>query len=354
MIGGMLAVPRTQAVAEADRCSSVTPSEQPPHDVCAIVVSHNGKHWLDDCLDSLFAHAGDVDLEAIVVDNGDDGSATYVEERFPAARTLRCPNRGFGHANNRALEIANARYLLFLNPDTEVLEGSLAELVANMDRWPRRALLGVRQLRADGSLAPSIRRFPSLPNMLAEALGVERVPGLRHLLGERVLSPRRYEREGPCDWTSGSFMLVRRAALEQCGAFDERFFLYSEETDLCWRLKEAGWEVTHMPLMTICHYEDDRRGSPALEAQAVYSRMQFARKHFHGGALGYRWALGLRYALRSGGIARGGRLSGRRRAARAALRMVLAERPPFGEPPQATIVSAPGSIASSSSVRSPM
>lgn len=325
------------------------------HDVCAIVVSHNGKRWLDACLGSLQAHAGDLDLDLILVDNGSDGAAAHVEERFEGVRTLSCANHGFGHANNRALEIADARYVLFVNPDTEVLDGSLAALVANMDRWPRRALLGARQLRADGSLAPSIRRFPSTRNMLAEALGVERVPGLRRLLGERELDPGRYEREGPCDWTSGSFMFVRREALDACGWFDERFFLYSEETDLCWRLKRAGWEIAHTPLVTICHYEDDRRGSPQLEAQAVYSRLQFARKHFRGEALGYRSALGLRYALRAGRLSRRGEPGPRRRAARAALRNVIQDRPPFAAAPaQAITVSAAGSTASSSSVRSPM
>jgi len=324
------------------------------HDVCAIVVSHNGKRWLDTCLTSLLDHAGGIDLQVIVVDNGSDGSAAYVEERCEGVRTVSCDNRGFGHANNRALELADARYVLFLNPDTEVLRGSLAELVTHFDRRPEVGLAGARQLRADGSVAPSMRRFPSAPNMLAEALGVERVPGLRRLLGERETDLRRYQREVSCDWTSGSFMFARREALDACGWFDERFFLYSEETDLCWRLKRAGWEIVHTPLMTICHYEDDRRGSPQLEAQAAYSRMQFARKNFPGGAVDYRWALWLRYALRSGRLRFKAEPSAKQLAARAALRTIREERPPFGEPAQATIVSAPGATSSSSSVRSPM
>jgi GT2 family glycosyltransferase len=324
------------------------------HDVCAIVVSHNGKRWLDTCLSSLLDHAGGIDLEVIVVDNGSDGAAAYAGERFEGVRTVSCDNRGFGHANNRALEIADARYVLFLNPDTEVLRGSLAELVTHFDRRPEVGLAGARQLRADGSVAPSMRRFPSAANMLAEAFAVERVPGLRRLLGERELDLRRYQREVSCDWTSGSFMFARRGALDACGWFDERFFLYSEETDLCWRLKRAGWEIVHTPLMTICHYEDDRRGSPQLEAQAVYSRMQFARKNFAGGAVDYRWALWLRYALRSGRPWSRAEPNAKQQAALAALQTIREERPPFGELAQETIVNAPGSTLSSSSVRSPM
>jgi GT2 family glycosyltransferase len=301
------------------------------HDVCAIVVSHNGKRWLDTCLTSLFAHAGEIDLDVIVVDNGSDGSAAYVEERFDGVRTVSCANHGFGHANNRGLELADARYVLFINPDTEVREGTLAELVAELERQPRVGLAGARQLRADGSLAPSIRRFPSALNMLAEALAVERVPGVRRVLGERELDPREYERQRPCDWTSGSFMFARHAALAEVGTFDERFFLYAEETDLCWRLKRAGWEVVHLSQMTICHFEDDRRGSAALEAQSAYARMQFARKHFPEAAADYRWAMGLRYALRVAIYSlRGGRKSQRRIGASAALSTVIHGEAPFG------------------------
>lgn len=303
------------------------------HDLCVIIVSHNGKRWLDAALSTLYAAADDVDLEVVVVDNGEDGSAAYVEERFPAARTVRCENRGFGHANNRGLEGADARYVLFLNPDTEVLEGTLAGLVAALDRRPDIGLAGARQLDSHGALGFSIRRFPSTANMLAEALWVERVPGLRRWLGERELDPRQYARESNCDWTSGSFMIARREALTAVGGgFDERFFLFSEETDLCWRIKEAGWGVAHLPQLTIRHYEHDGGLAPRLEAQAAYARLQFARKHFaHPGI--YRWTMALRYGLRVGLFTLfGARKKGQREAARAALATTLSGRPPFGEP----------------------
>lgn len=299
------------------------------YDVCVIIISHNGKRWLDAALTSLFERAGDLDLDVVLVDNGSDGSAEYVKERFPQARTISCPNHGFGHANNRALETADARYVLFLNPDTEFLSGTVSELVAALDRRPDVALAGVRQVGSDGSLAPSIRRFPSARNMFAEALGIEKVPGARLVLGERELDRRQYDRETACDWTSGSFMIARWAALEGAGWFDERFFLFSEETDLCWRLKQAGWGVMHLPCVTIRHHEHDRRANSQMEAQAAYARMQFARKHFRRVA-DYRWALALRYAIRVGLYSvRRGDGKGRQRAARAALDTVLSGQPPF-------------------------
>ena len=316
-------------------------------DVCVIIVSHNGKCWLDAALGSLYASAGGLDLDVVVVDNGADGSAAYAEERFPRARTIVCANRGFGAANNVALATADARYVLFLNPDTEFLAGNLEGLVAALDRRPRIGLAGVRQVGGGGELAPSIRRFPSTLNMLAEALAIERIPLLRRFFGERVLAPSAYERETPCDWTSGSFMLARREALADSGGFDECFFLFSEETDLCWRLKDAGWDIAHLPLVTIRHFESERSATPRMEAQAAYARLQFARKHFARVAP-YRLAMALRYALRA-----------RREAGRAALETVLKDEQPLAAPaaptpPQATIVSAPGAALSSTRSRSPM
>ncbi len=301
------------------------------NDVCAIIVSHNGKRWLNAALTTLFEGAEGIDLDVVVVDNGTDNSATYVEEHFPAARTIRCENRGFGHANNRGLETADARYVLFLNPDTELLSGTLGELVAALDRQPELGLAGVRQVDSHGSLAPSIRRFPSTANMLAEALWVERVPGLRLWLGERELDHRQYGRETGCDWTSGSFMIARREALAASGGFDERFFLFSEETDLCWRIKQAGWGIAHLPELTIRHYEHEEGRGAQLEAQVAYARLQFARKHFaRPGA--YRGAMALRYALRVGVCSLlGERRKRQREAARVALSATLTRQPPFGE-----------------------
>jgi N-acetylglucosaminyl-diphospho-decaprenol L-rhamnosyltransferase len=325
-------------------------------DVCVIIVSHNGKRWLDAALVSLFAHAGSVDLDVVVVDNGEDGSAAYVEECFPGVRTISCPNRGFGAANNRGLDTADARYVLLLNPDTEFLSGSLGDLVMTLDGRPDIALAGVRQVGGEGELAPSIRRFPSALNMACEALGVEKVPVVRRFVGERVLGRRHYERETPCDWTSGSFMLVRTEALEECAGFDEDFFLFSEETDLCWRLHEEGWGIVHLPAVTIRHFESERSARPLMEAQSAYARLQFARKHFARISL-YRWALALRYALRAAVPAFGPGGARRREAGRAALAAVLDEVPPIvapGSSPQATIVSAPGTALSSMRSRSPM
>jgi N-acetylglucosaminyl-diphospho-decaprenol L-rhamnosyltransferase len=306
------------------------PDRSPSVDVCAIIVSHNSREWLDAALSSLAEHTREVSLAAVVVDNGDDGAGEYAASRYPFVRSLRCENRGFGHANNRGFEITDARFVLFLNPDTEFIAGELDALVAAMERMPDVGLAGVRQVNGEDVLAPTMRRFPSVARALAEALPVERVPLARRLLGERVLDPADYDRTVECDWTSGSAMFARSAAIEMSGGFDERFFLFSEETDLCWRIRRDGWRIVHLPDVTIRHHEQEHGANPRLWAQSAYARLQFADKNLrHPRA--YRLALALRYGVRTSLYSLPGRRTdaSRREASRAALAAVVHERAPL-------------------------
>jgi N-acetylglucosaminyl-diphospho-decaprenol L-rhamnosyltransferase len=299
-------------------------------DLAIVVVSTNEAHWLEACLSSIYRQAGNLKLDVVVADNeSTDGTRELVATRFPAARVVTCPNRGFAHANNRGLQTTSARYALFLNPDTEILDGTFEQLVAALDARPSVGLAGVKQVTADGELFPTVRRFPNALRALGEAIGSERLPSQPRWLGERELRLDRYEQELDCDWTSGSFMLARREALESAGCMDERFFIYSEEPDLCLRMKRAGWQIRHLPTMTILHHADKAGVKPRMVAQDVYARLQYADKHFpvfHRSA--YRAAIALRWLLRLPG--RGVR----RDAARAALAIAFGRgAPPFGAPP---------------------
>src|SRR5262245_59106066 len=146
------------------------------HDLAVIVVSTDQAHWLRRCLPTIRERAGGVRLDLVVVDNGADDAAGLVEREFPGARAIRCENRGFAHANNVALRTCGARHVLLLNPDTELREGTLADLVAELDRRPDVGVMGVRQVGADGSVYPSMRSFPTVGRVLGDALGLERVP----------------------------------------------------------------------------------------------------------------------------------------------------------------------------------
>ena len=300
-----------------------------------IIVSANSAEWLRACLTTVYDRAGDVELDVVVVAAGcTDETVPLVEQNFPQARTISCPNRGFAYGNNRGLETVDADWVLFLNPDTEILEGSFADLIDTLGSRSTVGLVGVRQVTADGELFPTIRRFPNAIRQFFEALGSERFPVRASWLGERELDLGVYERDVACDWTSGSFMLVRWEAFQSAGFMDERFFLYCEETDLCLRIKQAGWEIRHVPFMTILHHANKGGWNPRMEAQNAFAKRQYFDKHLspvH--QLAAKGALVLGYALRS---ALGGQ--GRRTSARAGLATLLGLRPPpFGEPPQLSL-----------------
>jgi len=312
-----------------------------PADLAIVIVSTNEAHWLEHCLPTVFAKAGDASLAVIVVDNScTDGTRELVESRFPQAKVVSSPNRGFGYGNNRGLEQANARYLLLLNPDTEIIEGTFGELVRLLDERPHIGLAGVRQITGEGRLCLSIRRFPSVSRALSEALFSERWPIRPAWSGERVLEEEPYEHETECDWTSGSFMVVRREALLSAGLLDERFFIYSEEPDLCLRIKRAGWQVYHLPQMTIVHHAQKGGIRPRMLAQDALARRQYAYKYFgrtyralYLAALkvGYLTRAAVSPVDRSDGAAR-------REGARRALRTVTGRaEPPFGAPPATAI-----------------
>jgi N-acetylglucosaminyl-diphospho-decaprenol L-rhamnosyltransferase len=288
------------------------------HDLAIITVSTNESHWIRELLPTVIEHLGDISADVVVVDNDSrDGIADMIATEFPQARTVSSANHGFGHANNRAVMTCNARYVLFLNPDTEILDGTFAELVRLMDERPTVGLIGCRQIISeDMSLCLTGRYFPNALRALGDALFAERLPGHRpNWLGEREIDPRAYDREFGFDWTTGSFMLCRREALESAGYFDERFFMYSEETDLCRRIKTAGWEIRHLPQMTILHHVTKDGISPRVECLDAVTRVMYARKHFspvHRAV--YRGAVMLRHLRRMvyagrGDVAREKRLS---------------------------------------------
>jgi N-acetylglucosaminyl-diphospho-decaprenol L-rhamnosyltransferase len=311
-------------------------------DLAVIIVSANSRHWLEECLQSVYRRAGTLRLDVIVVDSGcTDDTRPFVEERFPQARVLSVANRGFAAANNAGLASTRAAFVLFLNPDTEIVRGTLRELVDAVVERRSVGLVGVRQVGADGELQLTIRRFPSVTRTLFEALGSERWPLRASWVGERELRPTAYDSETVCDWTVGSFMLARREAIDAAGFMDERFFLYLEEPDLCRRIWQAGWEVRHLPLVTVVHYGGEREQSPELKAQEALSRRLYMRKYFSrpryvaGGA-----ALALGYGLRTA-LGRPGVPDGRRATARAAATLLGLAPPPFGEPPDQSVASRP-------------
>jgi N-acetylglucosaminyl-diphospho-decaprenol L-rhamnosyltransferase len=267
-------------------------------DLSVVIVTHNGREMALRTLRSARASLGGLEAEWIVADSDStDGTPAAIEREFDDVEVLRVPNRGFAAGNNVGITWARGRYVLLLNPDVEVREGRFDELVAALDSRPDVGIASVIQRGSDGELQFSMRRFPSPGRDLGESLFAARWPFFRSMQ-ELEMERQRYWRESSADWVVGSFLCVRAEAIASIGPMDERFFLYSEEIDWCLRAHQQGWDVRHLPVMTVTHHAG-RRDRGDLMAQLAHSRSLFAHKH-HGRleALAIRAALALGHVLR--------------------------------------------------------
>jgi N-acetylglucosaminyl-diphospho-decaprenol L-rhamnosyltransferase len=300
-------------------------SSQP--ELSVIVVTHNRTELALATLRSAGKAAEGLEVQWLVVDSGsNDQTPATIESEFPDIEVLRCENVGFAAANNKALPLADGRYVLLLNPDVEIASGTFAELIATLDARPQVGIASVIQQGSDTELQYSIRRYPSPRSAVGEALALP-----WHGWREEERTPASYSEEGTADWLVGAFLIARAEAVRDVGGLDERFFLYSEETDWCYRAREAGWEIRHLPQMTITHHTTPST-RPDLVAQLSYAKLLFARKHYRRGRIGViRTALAARHLLRVLGLAlRSGASHERLLAERHALAVVTGvAAPPF-------------------------
>jgi GT2 family glycosyltransferase len=267
-------------------------------DMSVVIVTHNGREMALKTLRSSRAALGRLSAEWIVADSAStDGTPEAIEAEFADVQVLRVANRGFAAGNNAGIARARGRYVLLLNPDVEVLEGEFAALITALDSRPDVGIASVIQRGSEGELQYSMRRFPSPARDLGESLFASRWPIFRSMQ-ELDLESDHYRRETSADWVVGAFLCVRAEAIASIGPMDENFFLYSEEIDWCLRAHQQGWDIRHLPLMTVIHHAG-RRDSGDLMAQLAHSRSLFASKH-HGrlGALGIRASLALGHLLR--------------------------------------------------------
>ncbi|HVA24476.1 MAG TPA: glycosyltransferase family 2 protein [Chloroflexota bacterium] len=257
-----------------------------------IVVNWNVRDLLRAGLRSVLGE--DMDAEIIVVDNAShDGSAEMLRAEFPSIRLIaNAGNAGFGAANNQALRESSGRYVLFLNPDAEVRPAAIQRLLAFIDQRPRAACVGPKLLNPDGSTQPSRRGFPGVATAFVESTVLQRYFGGLKALSRFYRGGQPDDQPQQADWLVGACLLMRRSALDEVGFFDERFFMYSEEMDLCYRLRSAGYEVWYVPEAEVVHHEAASSSQDLFRRNVNFheSRYRFFRKH-HGTApaLALRW-----------------------------------------------------------------
>jgi N-acetylglucosaminyl-diphospho-decaprenol L-rhamnosyltransferase len=222
--------------------------------VTAVIVDHDAGNSLQACVGSLRAEGIS---EVVLVDNASsDGSAENLLAVDPAVHLVSTgANLGYGAGVNRGVAAASeSEFILVSNPDLVVHPGSLAALSSALKTDPSLGITGPRILQPDGTRYPSARRFPSLGQGAGHALLGLVAPGNRFSRRYRMQDTDPTEITG-VDWVSGACFLVRRSAFEELGGFDESYFMYAEDVDLCWRAHRAGWGVAYVPEATVTHHQ---------------------------------------------------------------------------------------------------
>lgn len=258
--------------------------DSPTLSIC--IVNWNTRELLRACLQSIYRYPLSEPFEVIVVDNASpDGSAAMVCAEFPQVVLIaNTENVGYAKGNNQAFQRARGEFILLLNPDTEVLEGTLDKAVAFMRAHPEAGAIGAKQLFPDGRVQPSVRGFPTPMNLLFEVTGLARLfPRARLLNGYRMRwFP--YNTLAEVDQPMATFLLTRRAVVEQVGLMDEAFPLFFNDVDWCYRIKQAGWRIYFVPEVQIIHHGGASTKQVRLHAIRESHRglEQFYRKHYRG------------------------------------------------------------------------
>jgi N-acetylglucosaminyl-diphospho-decaprenol L-rhamnosyltransferase len=223
-------------------------------DLAVVVVNHDSGGSLLRCVRSVFEAAGDITLELVVVDNDSrDWSAVSAARSFPQVRLIQNDrNRGFPAAANQGMRATSSEFVLLVNPDAQVVAGTLERFLKVARDRPTAGAIGALTRNPDGTIYPSARRVPTLLQGAVHTLIGPFWPQNPLSRAYRMADWDRLS-ERTVEWVSGSSVLVRRAALDQVGLFDERFFMYVEDMDLCTRLRAAGWEVWFSPELEIEH-----------------------------------------------------------------------------------------------------
>ena len=249
-----------------------------------VVVSFEARETLLAGLDALRTH-GSLPLELVVVDNAStDGSADAVRARHPEALLVaNAENAGFSRACNQGWHATRAPHVLFLNPDTEVTSGAVETLVGLLEARPAIGAVGPRTRGSDGSI--QVSTGPDL-TPLAELRQRRLVRGVARREARALAEAEAlHAREREPAWLSGSCLAVRRTALEAVGGFDERFFLYEEDADLCRRLREAGWRVVFTPAAEVVHHLGRSMSKAPRRARLEYHRSHLLYYRTHNGPL---------------------------------------------------------------------
>jgi len=241
--------------------------------VSIVVVTYDALPWIENCLTSVEAY------DTVVVDNASsDDTVAFVRERFPAVRLLEEENRGLSAGWNTGIRATAGAYVLILNADAWATGDAVDRLAEFADAHPRAAVVGPRLRYPDGRLQPSVRGFPTPWRLATEYLFLRKLAPRTRALNAFYAAGFDHARAVEADAVMGACMLVRRAAIDEVGLLDEDFFLFSEETDWCYRFAQAGWQVLFTPDAEFVHVGGATHGGRMFK-ENVRGNLRFLTKH---------------------------------------------------------------------------
>jgi N-acetylglucosaminyl-diphospho-decaprenol L-rhamnosyltransferase len=254
-------------------------------DVAAVVINRNTREMLRACLESILKSEFESNIEVWVVDSGSsDGSQAMVLGEFPGANLVyNGENTGYAKACNQGLRVTSAPYVIVMNSDTVLSADTISVVAGFLDGHPDCAAAGPRILNPDGTLQLSCREFPSMWDAFAHAfLGLFR-PDNRYSARYKK-SAWDHETASEVDWVSGAFMALRRDAVDAVGGFDEGYFMYVEDVDICWRLRQAGGTVDYIGRGDVVHFvaQSSRMASTRMMLHHHVSMLRFHRRTYRG------------------------------------------------------------------------
>lgn len=268
-------------------------------DVSVLIVNWNVRDLLADCLTSLYRDQQSFTFEVWLVDNAStDGSVAMLQERFPQVQLIQnADNPGFAQGNLQAYARCSGRYILMLNPDTLLEPGALNLLYQYLEKHPQTAGVGPDLRNPDGTRQMGCYPFPTLSRELWRLLHLDRV------WSYGVYPVERWDTKSPrsVDVVQGACFLLRRTALEQVGFLDPDYYMYTEEVDLCFRLKQAGWGISWLPSARVIHFggQSTHQAAEAMFLRLYESKILFFRKHYGNLSAGfYKFILSITAILR--------------------------------------------------------
>lgn len=276
--------------------------------ISAIIVNFNTQKLLKACLRSIFAKTQGLKFEVIVVDNAsNDGSQKMVKKDFPRVLLLENEkNLGFAAGNNLGLKKAKGEYFLLLNSDTQLVENSLLKMVEVMEKNPKVGIASCQLVGKRGEIQPSGGFFPHLSRVFAWMFFLDDLPFLSRWIKPFHPHPPHFYTRDPWyrqshfqDWVTGAFFLIRKKVQEQIGFLDEKFFMYVEEMEYCYRAKKAGWQVAYTPETKIIHL-----GGKSGSARNAFLGEYRGLKYFYQKHKSSQQRLPLRFFLKAGALLR--------------------------------------------------